>query len=265
MPLKKMDTFEDEQKLQDEEPQIDTKDTGSQVWDLVIEKALALPRAKVDRTSFLRSQLNNYCDETQIKRAIEDKPANAGISSEQIDRLADSCIKSHVLKASMLSFGTGVWGGWAMLASLPADMVQFYWHAIVLSQKLAYLYGWPDILEEGEVDEETKVRVTLLIGVMLGAGQAKKVINQVGKQFAGQIVRRLPKQALTKTSYYPVIKQVGRWIGISITKNTFARGVARIVPIVGGFISGGLTKIMMQSMAKKLKEHLSTLKFAHPD
>ena len=90
--------------------QIDTKDTGTQVWDLVIEKVLALPGAKVDRTSFLRSQLNSYCDETQIEKAIEDKPANAKISLEQIDRLADSCIKSHVLKASALSFGTGVWG-----------------------------------------------------------------------------------------------------------------------------------------------------------
>ena len=99
--------------------QIDTKDIGTQVWDLVIEKALALPGAKVDRTSFLRSQLNSYCDETQIEKAIEDKPANAKISPEQIDRLADSCIKSHVLKASALSFGTGVWGGWAMLATVP--------------------------------------------------------------------------------------------------------------------------------------------------
>lgn len=245
--------------------QIDTKDTGARVWDQVLQKALSLPGARVDRISFLRSQLHNYCDESQVKKALEDKPANAGISSEQIDRLADSCIKSHVLKASALSFGTGVWGGWAMLVSLPADLAQFYWHAIVLSQKLAYLYGWPDILEEGEADEETRMRVTMLIGVMLGAGQAKKVIDQMATQFSKQIVRRLPRYALTKTAYYPLIKQVGRWIGISITKNTFARGVARIVPIVGGIISGGLTKFMMQSMAKKLKKHLRTLKFAYPD
>ena len=39
-----------------------------------------------------------------------------------------------------------------MAATIPADLAQDFWHAIVLSQKLAYLYGWPDLLEDGELD-----------------------------------------------------------------------------------------------------------------
>ena len=241
------------------------EETGARAWDRIMGASLALPGTKVDRNSFLYSQLHNHCDETQVRKAIEDRPANAGIPSNLIDRLADACIKSHVRKASAISFGTGLPGGWAMAATIPADLAQFYWHAIVLSQKLAHLYGWPDLLKEDEADEETKARITLLIGAMMGAEGVNKVISEVAKRFASQTVRRLPRQALTKTVYYPLIKQIGKWIGINVTKNTFARSVSKVVPIIGGLISAGVTAAMMKPMAKRLKNHLRELRLAHPD
>ena len=237
----------------------------SKAWDRIMGASLALPGVRVDRDSFLRSQLQNHCDETQVKKAIEDRPANGGVSFKLIDRLADSCIKSHVLKASSISFGTGLPGGWAMAGTIPADLAQFYWHAIVLSQKLAYLYGWPDLLEEGEVDEETKLRVTLLIGAMLGAQGANQIISEMAERLAREMVRRLPRQALTKTAYYPLIKQVGRWLGLKISKGSFARGASKFLPIIGGIISAGMTAVMMRPMAKRLKNHLRQTKLARPD
>ena len=242
-----------------------TETAGARAWDKIMGAALALPKVKVDRNSFLYTQLQNYCDAPQVRKAIEDRPANAGVSSELIDRLVDSCIKRHVLKASAISFGTGLPGGPWGLATVPADVAQFYWHAIVLSQELAYLYGWSDLLEEDMADEETKARITLLIGVMMGAQRANNIISEVAERFAREIVRRLPRQALTKTAYYPLIKQVCRWIGINITKNTFARGVSRFVPIVAGLVSAGITAAMMQSMSKRLKNHRRELRLAHPD
>ena len=152
-----------------------------------------------------------------------------------------------------------------MAVTIPADLAQFYWHAIVLSQKLAYLYGWPDLLKEDEADEETKAKITLLIGVMMGAQVANKVISEVAERFASEIARRLPRQALTRTAYYPLIKQISKWIGINVTKNTFARSVSKFVPIVGGLVSAGVTAAMMKPMAKRLKNHLRELRLAHPD
>ena len=86
-----------------------------------------------------------------------------------------------------------------------------------MAQKLAYLYGWPDLLDNGEVDEETEVELTLLIGVMTGAAAAERGLAEIAKRVAEQVIRRLPRQALTKTAYYPIAKQVAKWIGISIT------------------------------------------------
>ena len=241
-------------------------DTQSRVWNRVMGAALAIPGAKVDRASFLYSQLSSYCDDKeQVLKAIEDRPANAGISPDIIDRLADSVIRSHVIGASGLSFVAGLPGGLAMAGTIPADTAQFSWHAIVLAQKLAYLYGWPDLLKNGEVDEETKQHIILLIGTMLGAAQANKAIGEVARRVAEQIGKRVPRIALTKTAWYPLIKQIAKWIGVSLTKTTFARGAAKVVPIIGGFVSAGVTAVTMRPMAQRLKKHLRGLALAKPD
>lgn len=127
----------------------DTLDVKEKVWRRVLRASMAMPGAKVDRVAFLHTQLHNYCDKRQIMLAVEERPVVAGIPGDAIDRIADSCIKGHVLKASSISFATGLPGGWAMAGTIPADLAQFYWHALVLAQKLAYLYGWPDLLENG--------------------------------------------------------------------------------------------------------------------
>ena len=239
--------------------------SGGGAWDRVMGAALAIPGVKVDRAGFLRSQLAPYCDACQIRLAIEGRPASADVPLDVMDRLAKSVIRSHVIKASGLSFAAGLPGGLAMAATIPADMAQFYWHAIVLSQKLAYLYGWPDILNNGEVDEETKLQITLLIGAMLGASQANRVMGEVAKRFAREVGRRLPRMALTKTTWYPLIKKIAAWIGFSLTKNTFARGAAKIVPVVGGVVSAGVTATTMTVMANRLKKHLRGLPLAKLD
>ena len=105
------------------------KSKGEKMWARVLRASLALPGAKVDRRAFLRSQLSPYCNEPQVGEAIGGRPALAGVQSEVIDRLADSCIRSHVLKASGTSFAAGLPGGWAMGATIPADLVQLNWHS----------------------------------------------------------------------------------------------------------------------------------------
>ena len=67
-----------------------------------------------------------------------------------IDGLADACIWGHYSKAAAVSFLAGIPGGLTLPATIPADLGQYYWHVVQLAQKLAYLYGWPDLLEKGE-------------------------------------------------------------------------------------------------------------------
>lgn len=222
-------------------------------WDKVMDTAMAMPLVKVNRDSFLIESFESYGNSSSLtnKRPIDlyDK--------DIVNKVAKSVIDGHLIKATGTSTAAGIPGGLTMFATVPADLAQFYWHAIVCSQKLAYIYGYPSLLDENKnVNEETRNHITLFIGVMLGAGAASKAVTEVSKNLAVQVAKRLPQKALTKTSYYPVVKSVGKWIGMSVTKTTFSKGVSKIVPILGGVVSGGLTYATFKPMSKRLQTHL---------
>ena len=240
-------------------------DDRSGYWYQVLKMSMAIPGVKVDRESFLRSQLKAHCDEYQVQEAVDTRPAVAGVPPAIVDKLADSCISWNRLKTSSVSFVAGMPGGWAMAGTIPADLGQFYGHAVRLAQELAYLYGWPDLFsEEGEFDEETMHRVTLLIGAMMGSGLARRGLADIAKRFADEVTHRLPRRALTQYGFFNMAKQVARWIGIRLTKKTFASAVAKIVPLVGGAISSSISFVAMTKMAGRLKNHLRELRYAYP-
>lgn len=225
------------------------------VWNKVMSSALAIPGVKVDRDSFLISELRQYCSKDELEKAIVN-PVDV-LSEDRIDSLANACINNHLVKVTSLSVVSGIPGGLAMAATIPADMAQYYWHTFVLAQKLAYLYGIPDLRDEnGNLTETSQDMLTLFVGVMLGAAAANNAIKNVSKAFAVQVVKRLPQKALTKTIYYPIIKQVAKWIGVKLTKDTFAKGLGKTIPILGGVISGGLTAATFRPSAKRLQKKL---------
>ena len=225
------------------------------VWNKVMSSAMAIPGVKVDRESFLMSELRQYCSKDELEKAMNN-PVDV-LSEDRIDSLANACINNHLVKVTSLSVVSGIPGGLAMAATIPADMAQYYWHTFVLAQKLAYLYGIPDLRDEnGNLTETSQDMLTLFVGVMLGAAAANNAIKNVSKAFAVQVVKRLPQKALTKTIYYPIIKQVAKWIGIKLTKDTFAKGLGKTIPILGGVISGGLTAATFRPSAKRLQRKL---------
>lgn len=237
-------------------------DSKAAIWNRVLTQALALPGVKVDRESFLKEQLARRCDDAQMEAAIADRPANAGIPSSAIDELANGSIKLHTLKAASLSFAAGVPGLPLAPVTITADAIQFYWHILVLQQKLAYLYGWPDLTS---VDDETRAYFTLFTGVMFGVDQANKLIQKVAEESAKVVAKKVPRMALTKTAWYPVIKKVAMWLGIKMTKPLLGKLLAKGIPVIGGVASASITAVAMPRMAKKLTKHLRKLPQAKPD
>ena len=226
------------------------------IWNKVMGAALSMPGVKVDRNDFLKKELKNYCSPEQLNLAISSRPIN-GVSKEIIDRIANACINSHTTKVTTISAVAGIPGGFAMAGTIPADMAQYYWHVFVLAQKLAYLYGFPDLRDEnGNLTDTASDMLTLFVGVMMGASAANQAIKGLAKEFAKQVVKRLPQKALTKTMYYPIIKQIAKWIGVKLTKDTFAKGLGKVIPILGGIISGGLTLATFRPSAKRLQHKL---------
>lgn len=233
------------------------------VWNKVLRAALAIPGSKVDREAFLRRALSKHVPDEVWQCAIEETPHAAGISQETIRKIAASAIKWHRAGVSSVSFAAGLPGGWWVAGTMPADLSQFFWHVIVVAQKLAYLYGWPELSsEDGELDDETLLLLTLLIGVMLGAESAGKAISKLAERLATQVAGRLPKKALTKWGIYRLAREVAKWLGIKLTKDSFSRALAKMVPVLGGIISGTVTWVAFTTMTNRLARHLESLPLA---
>ena len=227
-----------------------------QVWNKVLSAALDMPGVKVNRVDFLREKIGLYCNDQQLQTALTESPV-AVLSRNQIDKIADSIITTHVTKVTAISAVAGIPGGLAMAATIPSDIAQYYYHVFSLSQKLAYLYGYPDLLDEnGNVTDATVNLLTVFTGVMMGAAVANNAIREVSKQLAETALKRLPQQALTKGFIYPLVKKVASWIGVSLTKKSFASGVAKAIPVLGGVLSGGLTLATFRPSAKRLQRTL---------
>ena len=233
--------------------------------DLMLAAA-KLPGVHIDRAKYLRRACKNFCTDEQIEKAVLITPAAAGISREILDKIAKESIKSETAKVTAISAAAGIPGSFALLATMPADTAQYLGHMLRISQKLAYVYSWPDLFESGadQIDDETQDMLILFIGVMFGVNLANGAVMKISESISKQTVKKLPQKALTKGVVYPAVKKTARIFGKKMTKQAFARGVSKAVPVVGAVVSGGITLATFVPMANKLKTRLSALDLARP-
>jgi len=232
-----------------------------EVWGRVVRASMSIPGAKINRDSYLRKELSKHVSDDVVKKAVQTTPAKAGVPANIINKISKSSISFHKAGVTATSFATGVPGGWWIAGTLPADMTQFFWHISVILQKLAYLHGWPELFDEdGEPTDETIMIVTIFVGVMFGASAASKALGELSEKVATQVMVRLPKEALTKWGIYNLAKKVAAWIGIKLTKESFAKAISKAIPVISGFISGGITWISFSTMSNRLQKHLEQLR-----
>lgn len=229
-----------------------------------IETAIKLPFVKVDRDEFLVKAFSK--NKKDIRKLIEEGPTSL-YSKKELDKIADRTINSAVLKSTSISFASGLPGGLAMGATIPADMAQFYGFALKLAQEISYIYGHNDLFDDNnELTEESKNELIIFLGVMLGVTAAGSTIRILSKHASKQALTSIPKKTLTKTIYYPILKKVLKTFGVKLTKDTFAKGFSKAIPIVGGAVSGGLNYASLKPMAKKLKNEFSlTINYTEKD
>lgn len=197
---------------------------------------------------------------------IEKGPIEVGIDQKTLDNIASKLIFKRTSQSSIASFVAGVPGGWALAATIPADILQFFAMALRLAQELSYIYGANDIWKDGKVDDE-KVRNQLILycGVMFGVSGAVSGVRILSTQVAKTTVKKLPQKTLTKTFWYPILKKIANQIGVKMTKTTLANGVSKVVPVVGGVISASLNFASMMPMAKRLKTALEKTCFDYSE
>lgn len=240
--------------------------TDGNVFQEIIEASVRVPGVRIDRKEFLIKNLSKHFQEDTVNMAVEYNPAKAGISTKDLHKIAKSCINYETKMVTVISAATGLPGGYAMAVSVPADLTQYFAHVIRVLQKLIYLYGWKDIFEEdGGIDDETLSLLTLFMGVMFEVQAANKVISKMAANAALRANKVIAAKPLTKGVVYPVVKKIALAITGKMNKTIFARGVSKIIPVIGAATSGGLTFITFKPMANRLKKHLETLSIADTD
>lgn len=227
-----------------------------------LTKVVRIRGVRITRDEFLRQELRKlHMGDEAIASAVDSNPVLAGVSLEELDKLAEDIISFETNKSAAMSFAAGLPGGFAMVGTIPVDLTQYYVHAFRIMQKLAYLYGWRELISDmDEVDDETIGVLAVFFGVMLGVGGAAQSLTMFARTVAmPALQKQITKQALTKTSWYPVMKHCLRFIGINLTKKTFAQGVSKAIPLIGGVVSGSMTFVSLQSQSSRLKNHLREL------
>ncbi|MDR2193537.1 MAG: hypothetical protein LBP19_03595 [Treponema sp.] len=225
----------------------ETVDVG--VWYTVLGAALQIPGAKVDRKEFLAKEYGKYCNPNTIEKIVLEGPVKAGIDVKLMDKLAEEAIAFHTGVATSLSFAAGIPGGLTMLATVPADIAQYYYHVIVIAQKLAYIYGFADM---GIEENNFKSLITMLIGVMTDIEGADKTVLAL---FSSQVRKDITVTALEK-GFNKMVMRIAVALSYRLTGKTVFKSIWKAIPVVGGVVSGGITLCTFHPMCIKLKEKL---------
>lgn len=207
-------------------------------FDEVLAVAVELPGVKIEREEFLQKNFSSRFDREIVARIVQTSPIRAGVNESVLHEIARECIDYEQMKVSALSFATGCGG----LVGIPADLAQYLAHVLRISQKLAYIYGYPEIFSvEGSMDERTQKIILLFIGVMYGVSGANKVIAEISKSLAGKVGKDILRAALTKTAWYPLLQQVCKQVGIQVTKDALSKTTTKVFPLIGGVFSAGFS------------------------
>lgn len=234
----------------------------------IITLAFKTPGVHVTRANFLQKELYKNHPQAVIDKAIATTPAQAGISSDEIDNIADEVINYERNCVSGISAALGAPGGWAMAATIPADIVQYYGYTLRATQKLLYLYGFPEVDSDEEgirLDSQTINQLILCLGVMNGVAGANNAIKGMAKALAVGVEKKLLNAALTKGTFYPLVKEIAKWFGIKMTKSIFAGFFKKAIPVVGGIVGGGITFFSFKPCCYRLKAALQDTMLSNPN
>lgn len=246
---------------------VDQNGNGEIDIEDVIILGLRAPFVHVNRADFLQRELQKNHPQDVIDDAIAFNPAHAKISRKEIDKLADETIQYERNCVSGISAALGMPGGVAMVATIPADLTQYYGYMLRATQKLMYLYGFPEIVtsDSGHAfDTETMNILIICLGVMYGVQGANTALKAMASALGRGVEKKLLHTALTKGTIYPIVKSVSRWFGVNMTKQVFAGFFKKAIPVVGGVIGGGITYLSFKPCCDRLKESLQDTMLSNP-
>lgn len=238
------------------------KALAQNTWTGFLRGILRIPGAKVDRDDFLRKAFKSLPPDA-IDIMLAHGP-QAVVTPEAIQRKAMKIIAAHTRGVTAVSAAAGIPGGIGMLASIPADLTNYYYHIVLVGQKLGYLYGYPDMLDADEnLTEAGRTTLTAFIGIMSKVTAAQELIRVAARESArrisGETATRVAGKLLSKQIISQMAEAVAHKLGTHITAKSGGRVLTKAIPVVSGVICGCLTYATFRPAAIRLERTLRQL------
>jgi len=228
------------------------------VWAIVSDLIERVPGLLIDREAFLRSTFSKTLTTEELENLIYNG-AYKDIDIAVINDAADKCISKTRLITTGASFLTGLPSSLpALPATITADVSQSFAFYLRTSQELAYLYGETDDFTKMPKDDKM-TKFLLYIGAMFGVDMAGKVLILMSENAGIILAKKFSAVAVTQVLGgvpWRVAKAIAALLGIKLTKEVAAKGIAKVLPVLGGVASGALTYTFFGVMAKRLKKAL---------
>lgn len=228
-----------------------------QTWDFLLKKVLECPGTKVNRNEWLAKQLQPFGTAESLCAIASQVPRQL-VAESSIERIAQETISLHVHWATALSSGSTLAERRAKRIGGIFDGMQYLANALILVQKLAYLYGWPDLLDHGKVTTETRSRITLLLGIALGVRAADSyVMKHKIKHGLDTPFSATPLPLKTASPLYGKIIQKVTFTSALVVGKTLLTGItSKSVPLLSTTASGAATYYSFYSQALRLRNML---------
>lgn len=232
-------------------------------WNSILKLGLRLPFSKVDKVRYLRHLFRKKVEnETQMERILSDKPSSV-LPMSRIEEITTHEIRKHAFWVTFISFLCALPpDGWLMWLLIVVDFIQFQIFVFVILQKMLYIYGCRDLfMAEDASDKNKSMDLMMLIVsvVMIGKSQMVRMAKSAFGLAVKQVIQRFAVRLLTRMAVLNILRQLGKWFGIVLTKEMVVSGLSLIVPLVCALISGLISLWLFMPMVKKLHHHLQEL------
>ncbi len=222
----------------------------------IILKAIDNPATRVDREQFLRETMFTYkpnLAQYEQQDFINNPVRALGIN--EVNYIADKVIKNSVWKTTGLSFLAGLPGGaWGIAAAAP-DVAQNLCYYIILSQKLAYLYGVNFYESTFSTDEYRNSSTLLCLGFMFDVNSVDMLIQKI-LDSAWQTSGKEVVEFLMRTAGFALAKKILVVVGEKLTQKGATNVLGKAVPVLGGLLSGGMTFTSFRNSAASMQQKL---------
>lgn len=229
-------------------------DFFSNSYNNILKSSFMLPMVRVNREKFIQRLSATELKGMNVQVALEKSP-NSAYSQQAINKAAKKIIAKHALWVTLISAISAIPTGWMMIPFFIIDIIQFQIHVFAVSQKLLYLYEDEEKLTEYSSDTATQLMI-LMTTIMIGKQQFTRMLKSATGVVTKQVIQRFTIKALTQFSILNIVRQVAKWFGIVLTKETLLEGIDVAIIIICAIISGLISLWLFKPMANNLMKYL---------